>query len=73
MARKLPVKYECEICHRVWSKLSDANTCEKAHNKVATVTDNYFEEPSRFKYPTRIVCEMEDGKRVSYYRSEKMV
>jgi hypothetical protein len=75
----------CKDCK--WSKkykscsnvcLNDVNkcgakACEKSHNKVKKVVDNCFEKADKFKYPTRIVCEMEDGKRISYYRSERMV
>lgn len=68
MARKLPDRYECEICHRTYETMSNAKICESNHYKVDSVVDNCFEEPNKFKYPTRIVCQMQDGTRISYYR-----
>lgn len=62
------VKYGCEICGRIWGTEEEANTCANTHQNAVTIKEcRYKKKADPEKYPSSIVCTMNDGEDVVYY------
>lgn len=65
--RKL-TKYQCEICGAVYDTEAEAQKCDLTHVRITGMEVGFYAHAA--VYPSRIDVEMQDGKQISYTRSE---
>ena len=62
------VKYACETCGRIYGTEAEANACASTHQSAVTIKENRYKKKAEpEKYPSSIVCTMNDGEDVVYY------
>ena len=65
---KKKVLYTCEICYTDYAEKSEAEQCEKQHERIKGIYS--FEVNAHEKYPFRVEVQFADGNTYWYKRQE---